>query len=102
MPVASVLKVFDDALFNILASFDRAVNYNQAEIFRINSSDSELSWESKYRLLEERLTNNPEVNVFREEANKWLINCKLEFSRFNTHTNFKIHSATDKLRAPRR
>ena len=41
MPVPSVLKVFADALFNILASFDRAVKYNQAEIFRINNADSD-------------------------------------------------------------
>ena len=53
MPVASNLKIFADALFNIFASFDSAVQINQAEIFRIINADSELFWENKYKLLEE-------------------------------------------------
>ena len=51
MPVAAVLKVFDDALLEIFAAFDRALKYNQAETFRINNANSELSWESNYKLL---------------------------------------------------
>ena len=53
MPVASNLKNFADALFNIFASFDSAVQINQAEIFRIINADSELFWVNKYKLLEE-------------------------------------------------
>ena len=52
--MATVLKVFDDALFSMLATLDRAVKYNQTKIFRMNNVDSELSWESKYKLQEER------------------------------------------------
>ena len=42
-PAASVPKMFGDAMFNILALFDRAAKYNRAQIFRINNADSETS-----------------------------------------------------------
>ena len=84
MPVAAVLKVFTNAMFNIFASFDRAVKDNQAETFRINNTDFEFSWESKYELLDKKLTDNSQIIVFREETTNWLKNYELEFSRFKT------------------
>ena len=56
--MAPVLKVLTNAMFNIFASFDRAVKDNQAETFRINNTDFEFFWESKYELLDKKLTNN--------------------------------------------
>ena len=95
--MASVLKLFADAMFSILAPFDRAVKYNQAQIFRINNADSELSWESKYKLLEERLTDKPKFNDFRAESTIWSNNYKLEFSCLKNQKNSEYPGVDDMM-----
>ena len=97
MPVSSNLKIFADALFSIFASFDSAVQINQAEIFRIINADSELSWESKYKLLEERLTDKPKFNDFRAESTIWSKNYKLEFSSLKNQKNSEYPGVDDMM-----
>ena len=84
-------------MFSILAPFDRAVKYNQAQIFRINNADSELSWESKYKLLEERLTDKPKFNDFRAESTIWSNNYKLEFSSLKNQKNSEYPGVDDMM-----
>ena len=82
---------------SILALFDRVVKYNQAQIFCINNADSELSWESKYKLLEERLTDKPKFNDFRAESTIWSKNYKLEFSSLKNQKNSEYPGVDDMM-----
>ena len=55
------LEVFEKVLENIQGSLDRTVNYNQANLLRRIKQESSL--DSKFRRLDERSSDNPEVNI---------------------------------------